>query len=98
MTPFNLLQLIAIVLTGLLAGLFYGYDCSVINGLGALDDTNYLSSFQAINRAILNPYFFISFMGSLIVLPIATWLGYKEASPAPFYFLLASTGVYIIAV
>ncbi len=98
MTMQNLFQILAIVLTGLLAGLFYGYDCSVIKGLGNLSDREYLNAFQSINKAILNPYFFFSFMGCIIVLPVATWLNYKLAFPAPFYFLLAAMIVYFIGV
>jgi uncharacterized membrane protein len=98
---FNLSQLFqfaAILLTGLLAGLFYGYNCSVIKGLGNLQDGAYLQSFQSINKVIQNPYFFISFMGSLLVLLIATWLSYKNSSSATFYLLLSATLIYLVGV
>jgi uncharacterized membrane protein len=95
---FQLLQLITVLLTGLLAGLLYGYDCSVIKGLGNLQDALYLQSFQSINKAIQNPYFFISFMGSLIVLPVATWFSYGKYTPAAFYLLLSATLLYAIGV
>lgn len=94
MTAGILFQIAAILLTGLIAGLFYSYDCSVIKGLGNLPDAEYLSAFQSINRAILNPYFFISFMGSLLVLPIAAWLNYKEGGTISCYLLIAATLVY----
>ena len=61
-------QFNAILLTGLVAGLFYGYDCSVIKGLGNLQDDHYLQLFQSINKEIQNPYFFVSFIGSMLVL------------------------------
>jgi uncharacterized membrane protein len=96
MTTGILFQIAAILLTGLIAGLFYSYDCSVIKGLGNLSDAEYLSAFQSINRAILNPYFFISFMGSLLVLPIAAWLNYKEGGTTSCYLLIAATFVYVI--
>lgn len=97
----NLLQLfqfLAILFTGLLAGLFYGFDCSVIKGLGNLSNDIYLKSFQSINKAIQNPYFFISFMGSILVLPVATWLSYKNNSTLTFCILLFATLIYFIAV
>ena len=93
-----LTQIATILLTGLVAGLFYGYDCSVIRGLGALPDKSFLSAFQSINREILNLYFFISFMGSLLLLPLATWLNYNSGISNSFYFLLAATLIYAIAV
>jgi uncharacterized membrane protein len=98
MTAGILFQIVAILLTGLAAGLFYSYDCSVIKGLGNLPDPEYLGALKSINRAILNPYFFISFMGSLLVLPIAVWLSYKGGSTASCYLLVAATIVYAAGV
>lgn len=98
MTAAILFQIIAILLTGLIAGLFYGYDCSVIKGLGNLPDREYLSAFKSINRAILNPYFFISFMGSILVLPIAVWLSYKGGGTTSCYLLAAATIIYGVGV
>jgi uncharacterized membrane protein len=94
----QIVQLAAIVLTGLLAGLFYGYDCSVIKGLGHLKNDVYLQSFQSINQSIQNPYFFLSFMGSLVLLPIASWLSYRHYNGSAVYFLLSATIVYVIGV
>ena len=98
MTAGILFQILAILLTGLIAGLFYGYDCSVIKGLGNLPDQEYLSAFKSINRAILNPYFFTSFMGSVLVLPIAVWLSYKDGSTTSCYFMAAATIAYVAGV
>lgn len=95
-TLVQLLQIAAILLTGLLAGLFYGYDCSVIKGLGSLQNDTYLQAFQSINKSIQNPYFFLSFMGSLLVLPVASWLSYKQG--AAFYLLLSASILYFIGV
>jgi uncharacterized membrane protein len=47
---------------------------------------------QSINRAILNPLFFISFMGTLVILPISVWF-FRE-QPMVFYLLLAATLLY----
>jgi len=98
MTTYTIIQVAAVVLAGLAAGLFYSYDCSVVNGLGNLPDKEYLSAFQSINRAILNPYFFLSFMGSLILLPIAAWTTYKGENLVPFYFMLAAAILYAVGV
>jgi uncharacterized membrane protein len=98
MTAGILFQIVAILLTGLVAGLFYSFDCSVIKGLGNLSDQEYLSAFKSINKAILNPYFFISFMGSLLVLPVAAWLSYNGAGTTSCYLLVAATIVYVAGV
>jgi uncharacterized membrane protein len=80
--------------TALIAGLFYAYSCSVNPGLGKLSDENYLSAMQSINREILNPVFFMSFMGTLILLPLSTWVQYSNPAPVRFYLLLGATLVY----
>lgn len=53
----------ATVALGLLAGLFYGYACSVMPGLHASGDRSSIEVMQNINRAIENPVFFATFMG-----------------------------------
>ncbi len=90
-------QFLSVVLTGLVAGLLYGYDCSVIKGLGNLENESYLKAFQSINKAIQNPYFFTSFMGCLLVLPVTCWLSYKTNQPT-FHLSLAAALVYLIGV
>lgn len=84
--------------TGLVAGLFYAYSCSVSPGLKRLTDTAYIQAMQCINRAILNPVFFASFMGSLVLLPLSTWMLYRYAVPAGGWFLLAASIVYLAGV
>ncbi|MBC7828256.1 MAG: DUF1772 domain-containing protein [Chitinophagaceae bacterium] len=86
-------------LTALITGLFYSYSCSVNTGLNRLGDTEYLRAMQSINRAILNPVFFASFIGTLILLPVCTWTIYKnEAASMSFYFLLTAALIYGIGV
>ncbi len=85
--------------TALIAGLFYSYSCSVNIGLARLSDAAYLRAMQSINRAILNPWFFASFIGTLILLPVCTWIMYKhEAGSTAFYLTLFATLVYVVAV
>lgn len=63
----------ALLLTGLSAGLFYAWSVSVIPGTRRISDASYLETMQHINRAILNPAFFLIFFGSLITLLLATY-------------------------
>lgn len=76
--------------TALMAGLFYAYSCSVNPGLGRLPDAGYLAAMQSINRAILNPVFFASFLGSLVLLPLCSW-AYRGDAGALWYLLAATT-------
>jgi uncharacterized membrane protein len=98
MTFTNIALLAAAFTTALIAGLFYAYSCSVNAGLGRLPDAGYLAAMQSINREILNPLFFMSFMGTLILLPLSTWLQFSHPVSLRFYLLLAATLVYAIGV
>ena len=44
----------AILLTGLMAGIFFTWSNAVKPGIGKLSDLEYLRSLQSMNRVILN--------------------------------------------
>lgn len=92
----TVLLIITTVFTALIAGLFYAYSCSVVLGLGKLSDAEYLKAMQNINREIQNPVFFMSFMGTAILLPISAFLFRGEK--LTFIFLLLATFAYLIGV
>jgi uncharacterized membrane protein len=83
----------AIMLTGLSAGLFYAWMVSVIPGTRKVVDITYLESMQSINRAILNPAFFLIFFGSPLALAISTIQQFN--SGISFWLLLAATLIYM---
>ncbi|WP_241286335.1 chryseobasin maturation helper ChrI [Chryseobacterium arthrosphaerae] len=91
----TLVLIITAVLTALIGGLFYAYSCSVVLGLGKLSDAEYLKAMQHINREILNPVFFLSFMGTAILLPVSAFL--FRGQPA-FIFLLLASAAYLVGV
>ncbi len=84
--------------TALMAGLFYAYSCSVNPGLSRLSDAAYLVAMQSINRAILNPVFFIGFVGTAVLLPLSTWLQYGQPVSLRFQLLLCATVIYWVGV
>ena len=84
----------SIILTGLSAGFFVAWSVSVIPGTLKVADIVYLETMQSINRAILNPVFFLVFFGSVILLFISTVLEFNTNKPA-FYLMLAATLVYL---
>lgn len=93
MTSFVLL--LTMLLTALITGLFYGYSCSVNPGLGRLPDREYLLAMQSINEAILNPLFFLSFMGTSVLLPVSAYISYTPVWSLRFICLLLAALVYI---
>ena len=93
----SILLILSIILCGLVAGLLYGFSCAVNPGLDALDDLKYLSAVQSINEKIQNPVFFISFMGSLIILPICAYLHY-QAGHDKWLLLSIAALLYVVGV
>jgi uncharacterized membrane protein len=85
------------ITTGLVAGLFYSWTVAVTPGLKNLSAKEYILAFQAMNKAILNPAFFLTFMGTLILLPLVTWMNYSGPNPK-FYLLLAACLCYGVGV
>ena len=94
----NAVLFITILFSGLVAGLLYSYSCSVNIGLKALPDAEYLQAMQSINIAIQNPYFFISFMGLLLLFPISARGFYSMQAMTSFYLLLIAISLYFIGV
>lgn len=54
----NIVLTVAAITTGLIAGLFFGYQVSVIPAFKTLSDVNYIAAMQAINTAIPQDPFF----------------------------------------
>ena len=87
--------LLTLFTTGLSAGLFYAWWASVLPGFKNVTDDHYLHTFQSINRAILNPGFFITFFGALILLAISTVITLKNGYTPQFYWMLAGLLFYM---
>jgi uncharacterized membrane protein len=98
MTVPTIVLIVTTTTTGLIAGLFYAYSCSVNLGLGRLSDEAYLTAMQSINKAILNPVFFASFIGTVILLPLCTYLHYRQPLSPKFIILVVATTLYVIGV
>jgi uncharacterized membrane protein len=94
----NILNFLSLFLSGLIAGLLFSYSCSVNLGLKSLADKEYIKAMQSINIAIQNPYFLISFMSLLFILPLTTFSIYKQQKDASFYLMLIATFIYISGV
>ena len=69
--------LAATVTSGLLAGVYLLYAHTVMPGLRTLDDRTFVTAFQALDRAIVNPWFMgLGFLGAPALTAVAlagTW-------------------------
>lgn len=76
--------LVAAIAMGLISGLFYGYSCSVIPGLGRTGDRAYILAFQRINVAIINGWFLASFLGAPVFTALAAVLNFRNGAVIPW--------------
>ena len=91
-----ILTALALLCSGLIAGLLFSYSCSVNPGLRALSNIEYLHAMQSINKEIQHAIFLITFIMPLVLLPIGTY--FQFPSPNSFYLWIAATLLYVIGV
>ena len=87
---------LAIITTGLSAGLFYGWQVTVIPGLRLLDDAPYIETMNSVNSTIPNAGFGITFLGSVVFMLIALGLRARQWRTFSFGLLGASLTLYLL--
>jgi uncharacterized membrane protein len=71
--------LAATITTGMMAGVFGIYANAIMPGLAKTDDKTFVGSFQAMDRAIVNPVFLVlGFLGALVFTLLAGLLQLGE--------------------
>jgi uncharacterized membrane protein len=83
----------ATVALGLSAGLFFAFTVAVMPGLRQVDDSAFVATMTAINRAILNPAFGIVFVGTLVLPALAAVLAFTSGESTRAWFLVAAGAV-----
>ena len=78
--------LAATMTMGIMTGVFQLYAYAIMPGLGRTDDRTFIGAFQQIDRAIISPWLFVSFFGTLVFtgLAAALRLGGDERSALPW--------------
>lgn len=95
---FKLIVLVlGVLFTGLTAGLCFTWSNAITPGIGRLDDLSFLKSFQAMNRAIINPRFLIVFFAPVVLLFLNTYL-YRKADATTFWLFLSAAVIFFIGV
>jgi len=80
---------IAILFTGLMAGVFFTWSNAVKPGIGKLSDLEYLRALQSMNRVILNNTFRIIFIGAILAV-ILVPIFYFNLYPKNIFWLFIS--------
>lgn len=66
-TVLPIVALLGVIGSGLMAGLFFAFSTSVMPGLRRLRPVAGAEAMQQMNRTILNPLFFLVFMGTALL-------------------------------
>jgi uncharacterized membrane protein len=85
----------ATLATGLSAGVIALYAHTIMPGLKKTDDRTFVAAFQAIDRAIVNPWFMGTFFGALVLTAAAA--ATNRGRPA-FAWLVAALVLYAVVV
>jgi uncharacterized membrane protein len=94
----TLIIIVAILSTGLMAGIFFTWTNAVKPGIGTLDDMTYMKAFQAMNRLILNRLFYIVFILPVLTISISTYMSFGSTKLYVFELFLLSTLLYMLGV
>jgi uncharacterized membrane protein len=86
----------ATITTGLMAGVFGLYAHTIMRGLGTTDDRTFVGAFQAIDRAIINPLFMLSFMGALVTSGLAAVLYFRDDDHSVLPWVVAALALYVV--
>lgn len=98
MTAATIVGAVGVLLLGLSAGVFFTYQNSVLPGLKPLDDRTFAASMNSMNRAILNGWFMLVYLGSALVIAAAAVVALVTGEVVRGLLFTASTVVYIVLV
>ncbi|MEX2296926.1 MAG: anthrone oxygenase family protein [Dongiaceae bacterium] len=85
-----------VLLAGAMTGLYFAFTVAVMPGLNALPAETAVATMRSINRRIINPYFFVAFLGMPFAALASGVLLMLTELRTPAFVLFASGGVYLI--
>ncbi|WP_327232773.1 anthrone oxygenase family protein [Streptomyces sp. NBC_01317] len=92
------LLMIATITMGLMAGLFFAFDVSVMPGLAKGDDRTYVTAMQNFNALIDGSGLFgMVFVGALLATGIAVFLEHRQGRRAAALWIAAAAALYLVA-
>jgi uncharacterized membrane protein len=93
---FEILHTLVILQVGLTAGLLLIFSIAVNPGLARLSEEEYYRAMKFINQVILNPIFFLVFIGPVITMPLLAYMSRNDSNM--FILTLFSTILYFLGV
>ena len=86
----------ATVTTGLSAGIYFGFAVAVMPGLRLASDRTFVETMQKINEAILNGWFMLVFLGSLLFVLAAGGLHLAGDRKAAVPWIVVGLVLYLV--
>ena len=90
--------LAAVVALGLMAGVFWLYAHAIMPGLRRTEDRTFVGAFQAIDRAIVNPQFLLTFLGAAVLSILAAALQLGEDDRSVLLWASVAAVLYVVVV
>lgn len=90
--------LMTVLTTGFMTGIFFTWTNAVMPGIGKLSNLEFLKALQSMNRVILNPLFYISFIAPMVLFAMSLFFNYTLSSNSIFRLLFAAAIIYILGV
>jgi uncharacterized membrane protein len=84
--------LLAVLTTGLVTGVMLLYAHTIMPGLAKTDDKTFVGAFQAMDRAIINPLFLFTFLGSFVLILLAALVSLRTPL---LWWLVVAAALYL---
>jgi len=95
----TIVLILATLTSGLVAGVYAFYAHTVMPGLGRAGDRTFVAGFQALDRAIVNPWFMVSaFLGAPVLAAVAALLHVGDASRGVLLWVVVSLVLDLVTV
>lgn len=92
----TVVTIVALLMNGAMAGVFFAFSTAVMPGLDALKGLEAVAAMQSMNRKILNPRFLMTFVGAWIVSALAGVLLLVDGQSGPAVYAFAAAAVYLV--
>jgi uncharacterized membrane protein len=96
MSLFTILEVLAIVGSGLTAGIFFAFSTFVMAALARLPPDQGIAAMNSINITVINPWFMTVFMGTPVICAILAVMTLLKWSEPGALIILAAAVIYIV--
>ncbi|QVQ50641.1 DUF1772 domain-containing protein [Spiractinospora alimapuensis] len=92
----TVIGVISALLIGVNAGIFVAFSVSVLPGLNRIPPEHAIPAARGVNRAILNPVFFVFFLGALVGPIVAAVFAYIAGVPVAGWLSVLAAVIYLV--